>query len=315
MALISVTEGVKKIDYIPRSFYYHDIHALKKNSEEKFVEEDDQKDLFYRAFEKLESLYAEKAIEELSVQIENGDKIYVIPDLVERGNPICFRLILVRTNGFPLVEQEGALNSLTEFIPDEFGLAEITHCVIFPEYGLLGIEYNTSGARVNAIKEYLPRVDCGIKYIYCTPHLKDNVLEKIEDNELSLFQLKVKNTPHMRKYIMDSDFTFLLPIHKMPEGSTYEVAMKHTKRKDRDGFKSPMNKDEIGQFITDCGEDIQKFKISVGSIQGDTVDLLKQKVVYKTGAVRTENKSIDSKAAYKLMISYFNSQLKDTLDR
>lgn len=312
MALISgpveTTTG-----YVQRSFYYYDIYTLEKKNE-KFVQQDDQEERFYKAFEELESLYVKKELEKLSVPIDNGDRLYIIPDEIERGKPIQYRLVLVRTNGFPLVEQNGALNSLTDFIQNDFGLAEITHCVIFPDSGILGSEYNHAGARATAIKEYLPRVTQEIEYIYCTPHLRDDILKKIEEvDELSLFQLKVKNTPEMKKYIMGCQSAFFLPFVGMPESSTYEVTMKRGAGKSRKGFKSPMSKKEIEDFISNCGDDINVFKISVGDIQKDAVDLIRQKVVYRSAVIRTANKSIDSQYAYNIIINYFNNKLKMTL--
>ena len=313
MALIPESEEAK-IEYVQRSFYYYDIRALQKNSEGKFVEEENQKERFYRTFEELHDLYIKDGLEGLSVQIDNGDRLYIIPDVVERGKPIQYRLVLVRTNAFPLVEENGTLNSLTDYIENDFGLAEITHGVIFPDYGILGSEYNHAGARATAIKEYLPRIIEAIGYIYCTPHFREDFLKQLEDvKELSLFQLKIKNTPNMKKYIMECGSTFFLPFKEMPESSTYEVTMKRGVGKKRKGFKSPLSKKEIEEFITNCGDDINTFKISVGDIQKDAVDLLRQKVVYRTGVARTANKCIDSNYVYRILIGYFNNALINTL--
>ena len=312
MALIPETLQETKNETIPRSFYYYDIKPFKKDDSENLVEIKDSEDVFYNTFERIDELLRKNDLDNVSINLNSGDTIFVIPDEIERGAPIKFRIVLVRKNGFPLVEKEGALRSLTAFIDDDFGLAEITHCVIFPDCGILGAEYNHSGARATAIKQYLPRVSIEIAYMYCTPHIQKDMLKYIIDNkELSLFQLEVKNTLAMKEYIANNTSIFLLPFLGIPSVGKYEIVLKQEKKNKR--FESPMKKDEMKQFIESCRDDIVSFKVSQEECMKDAVNLLGQKVVHKTGVLRTKNKSIDKKAAYKIIVDYFNDSLKDTL--
>jgi hypothetical protein len=314
MAQTSKSANGTLTDCILRSFYYYYIKALKKNSDGKLVEEEDQQECFYKAFENINALFINKKFEKLTIGITNGDRIHVIPDEVKRGNYIQFRLVLVRTNALPLVEQGGELAALTDYISDEFGLAEITHCVIFPEFGIMGTEYNNSGARATAMKEYLPKVVQDIEYLYCVPHLNQDVFKQLVDEKgLTLFQLEVRNTPFMKQYIAESQSVFRLLFSGFPESDTYEVTLKRRPGKNKKGFTSPMSTDDMKDLIRNCDEDINKFKISQGSIQKDAIDLLGQKVVYKTEVIRTANKHVDSLDAYRILTDYFNEKVKGTL--
>lgn len=316
MAYISESTNDAKKETVQRNFYYYDIMPLKKNKEGRFEEESNKEETVYNAFEHIYSLFSGNGQEELIVDIDNGDRVYVIPDEVRRGAPIKFRIVLVRTNGFPLVEQGGELLSLTQFIESEFGLAEITHCVIFPEYGILGAEYNNSGARATVLREYIPRVTQDIEYLYCVPHIKQDVFEKIiKEKGLSLFQLEIKNTPETKCYIAETHSTFLFPFVRIPDNDTYEIVIKRKIGKKKKGFECPISISEMKALIQNCGADIRKFKISQGSIQNDAVDLLKQKVVHKSTVTRTSNKNIDSEDAYRILVNFFNQELKESLNK
>lgn len=314
MAQISESVNETIADSILRSFYYYDIKSLKKNSDEKLVVEDDQLERFYQAFEYISALFSNKEYEKLTLNTKNGDRIYVIPDEVKRGSPIKFRLVLVRMDALPLVQQGGELASLTDYISDEFGLAEITHCVLFPDDGILGAEYNHSGARATAIKEYLPSAVQDIEYIYCVPHLNQDIFKQlVEEKELTLFQLEIKNTPAMKTYIADSQSAFKLLFAGFPDSDTYEITIKRRTGKKKKGFMSPMSTDEMRDFIRNCDDDINKFRVSQGAIQRDAIDLLGQKVVCKTEVIRTANKHVDRNDAYRIIITFFNEKVKGLL--
>ena len=147
---------------VQRNFYYYDIYLM-KHINDNLTKIDNQEEIFYEIFEHI--LKIQKKIEkgaldpdEIAVSIDNGDKIYILVDKNVRGCPIEFRLVLCRADALPLVENNGLLNFLADYLPKNFTLAEITHCVIFPQYNIMGAEYNFSGARPTAIKPYLPRL-------------------------------------------------------------------------------------------------------------------------------------------------------------
>lgn len=193
-----------KKDTVTRSFYYYDIILLKYKFKN-LVRIDNQEANFYKIFNQIKNIQKEikngtTSSDKIEVNIDNGDKIYIIVDYIEKDKPIEFRLVLCRADALPLVENKGILNFLTDYLPKNFTLAEITHCVIFPDCGIMGAEYNFSGARPTAIREYLPKFSPEIDYVYCANKLDDKVITKLRKNEkLSLFELSIKNNPEVMK--------------------------------------------------------------------------------------------------------------------
>lgn len=289
---------------IRRNFYYYDFRLLKKDQDGNCKEAEDNEKAIYSAFVKIEDNNADSII-----KYGSDERLYIIPDLVKRDEPIRFRFVLGRTEGLPMVEQEGILTDLSEHIDSDFALAEITHCVLFPNTGILSAEYNYTGARVTALKEYFPAIDKNVDDVYCAARFQSDVLEQLEKNKrFSLFQLSVKNTSAIKKYIIENKPAILLPFTKINDTDTFEVTIKRRKGKSKDGFVSPMTFDEASELIDTCYEDINKFKVSQGSLSSDAVDLLKQRVVCRTYVNLTGNKMVDSECAYRKMINFYNEK-------
>lgn len=300
---------------VMRSFYYYDISLL-KNDKGKPVKISNQEDLFYKIFNDIKKI--QKRINkgtansnEIEVNIYNGDKIYILVDNCDKNKPIEFRLILCRVDALPLVERNGILNFLSDYLPKNFTLAEITHCIIFPEYGIMGAEYNFSGARATAIKAYLPKITSIVDYVYCANKLDDKVLRKLKKNEkLSLFELSIKNGSEAMKKLMNEKSIFTLPFAQINDVDTYEITLKRKKTKTHQGFDSPIPFNEIDSFIQEYREDIKSFKISQGSVQKDKIDLLSDKLVKKCEMARTENKTIVSEDAYNIIKNFYDLTVK-----
>lgn len=300
---------------VVRSFFYYDISLL-KNDRGNPVKISNQEKIFYNIFKDIENI--QKRIntgiaksDEIEVNIDNGDKIYILVDNCTVNQPIEFRLILCRADALPLVESKGILKFLSDYLPKNFTLAEITHCVIFPEYGIMGAEYNFSGARATAIKAYLPKISSAIDYVYCANKLDDKALGKLKKNEkLSLFELSIKNGSEAMKKLMNEKSIFTLPFAQINDVDTYEITLKRKKTKMHQGFESPIPFNEIDSFIQEYREDIKSFKISQGSVQKDKIDLLSDKLVKKCEMARTENKTIVSEDAYNIIKNFYDSTVK-----
>lgn len=304
---------------VRRNFYYYNIKPMTYNSDGKLVEVSDSSTVFYETFEKILELCneiktGEKLPDNLGRVVENGGKLYVLVDKVVRNEPIEFRLVLCRTDALPYVENQGLLEFLTKYLPQNFSLAEITHCVIFPQYNILGAEFNFSGARVASIKEYLPAVYSKIEHVYCTPRLNDTVLRKLRKNEdLSLFRMVLKNNSNAMREMMEEKSIFRLPFAGIKEVETFEIVFKSRKGKRTKGFKSPIPLDQIDDFIQRNRDDLKTFIISQKSVQNDAVDLLHDKFVCKADVTKTANKMIDSRSAYHIIEKFFDTDVMETI--
>lgn len=298
-----------------RSFYYYDL-LLMKNQNSKYIKIEDQEKSFYDIFKTIKGKQDKikngvSKSEELEVSIDNGDKIYVIVDRIEDNCPIEFRLVLCRANALPLVENNGLLNFLTDYLPKDFTLAEITHCIIFPKYNIMGAEYNFSGARATAIKAYLPIIYPKVDHVYCANKIDEKVIDKLKKGEtFSLFSLSIKNDSEAMSELMNKRSIFQLPFVNIPDVDVFEITLKRRKSKLHEGFDSPIPIDEIDNFIRDYREDIRGFKVSQGTIQNDCIDLLYDKLVKVCEVTKTVNKTIDSKAAYRIIEDFFNSTVR-----
>ena len=123
-----------KKDTVTRSFYYYDISLLKYKFKN-LVRIDNQEANFYKIFNQIKNIQKEikngtTSSDKIEVNIDNGDKIYIIVDYIEKDKPIEFRLVLCRADALPLVENKGILNFLTDYLPKNFTLAAIV--VVFP---------------------------------------------------------------------------------------------------------------------------------------------------------------------------------------
>lgn len=309
----------KKQGKVPRSFYYYDLKLLKFDNNNKLNVVENHTGMYYEIFKYIEKVgeKIQKGSEDsqkIEVQVENGDKVYIIVDLVEEGKPIEFRLVLCRSDALPYVENNGLLDFLTKYLPKDFSLAEITHCVVFPEYNIMGAEFNFSGARATAIKAYLPRVFENIDYVYCAHRLNSKVLERLRKGErLSLFQMAVRNNSEAMKYLMQLKSIFTLPFSSIPDVDTFEVTLKRRKSKKTPGFECPIPLEEMDEFIRNYRDDIKLLKVSQGAIQNDAIDLLHDKLVKVSSVTKTINRTIDSKQAYHEIKTFFDTDIRQSI--
>lgn len=306
----------KQKSKVPRNFYYYDLSLLNFDSNGSLHKVKDSVKMYYEIFQYIINLRREiekgnEKQEKLEVSIDSGDKVYIIVDKAEEKKPIEFRLVLCRSDALPYVESNGLLDFLTKYLPENFSLAEITHCVIFPEYNIMGAEFNFSGARATSIKAYLPRVYNKIDYVYCANRLNSKAIEKLRKGEgFSLFQIGIRNDSQAMQYLMEEKSIFSLPFYKIPEVDTFEIMLKRRKGKKSAGFDSPIPIELMDDFIKNYRDDIKSFKVSQGAIQNDAVDLLHDKLVKTSSVTKTVNKTIDSKEAYHEIKTFFDAVVR-----
>lgn len=268
-------------------------------------------------------LIEEKNCKKIEVETENGDKLYVIVDGIYddheneyKHGEIDFRIVLCRNDALPYVESEGVLKFLSDYLPHDFSLAEITHCIIFIDKGVMGAEFNYAGARPSSIAEYLMAISKNIDYAKCIGLINNYAFEKVKSGkEYSYFELSVKNTPHMRKELLKQQGVFSALIHQVVDVDEYAILLKRRITKKKKGFNAPMTTEEMKKFIMEYRDNIGKFKISQGAYK-DAIDLLNDKLVCTSElTVKTENKMIDSGEAYREIQSFYYSDVKTYLER
>ena len=211
----------------------------------------------------------------------------------------------------PYIEQGGQLTNIGSVIEGDFNIAEITHCVLFTKYGVMGAEFNFNGARPSAISFYLPNFDQKIAHFSCKGKMRKDAFEKLIDNgEYSLFELGVKNSPEMRRILRDDMGMIQAFTQDIPDVDVYEVVLKRRKTSKKKGFQLPIEIEKMKDFVDNNREQIQKFRVSQGTYK-DSIDLLSDKLVCKSEFVLTENRSIDSESIYGLTENYFDDVVVD----
>lgn len=145
---------------INRSIYYYDVAAFEKlenNSEMTRIK--NQSDTIIKCFETIDQLNQNlsketdrlkriQILQSLEQATINGDKLYILVDNIDKNIGIIrFRIILCRLDALPFIEQSGQLTNIGSIIDGDFNIAEVTHCVMFTRYGIMGAEFNFNGAR------------------------------------------------------------------------------------------------------------------------------------------------------------------------
>lgn len=315
----------KKKGKIERSIHFYDVtmQRLGTGKEEAFVNYKNQEQKAISIFEYFreidKAIKKEKSktkklelLEKIEYKTENGDKLYVKVDKIDKNAKyIEFRLVLCRPDAFPYIEKEGELESIVGVVKGDFNIAEVTHCVIFYEKGIMGGEYNFSGARPSAIAAYVNSRCDKVQKFTCTPKMNSDVYRKIaDDKEYSLFQLKVKNTPTMKVLLRDKMGFIGSTIDEIDELDSYEIILRRRTGRRKAGFQALMKKNEIRDFIEKNSEDIDKFRINQG-IYNDPVNLLSDRIVTKKEFVMTKQKTIDSVSMYEAIENFYESSVKE----
>lgn len=294
---------------VQRSLYYYDLYALRKN--EKTNE-------FKRSYRIIKDFLVElkqkqqdaKDYSEFLKHGRNGDSIFVIIDTIEK-NYIEFRIVLCRNDALPFIEKDGKLESLGDYIDSDQSIAEITHCVYFPEYGIMGAEYNFSGSRPTAIADYLYQCEAPADIFTCRPKLNFDAYSKIiEGEEFSLFDFAVKSDSDAYNKMLSKKTVFKAIRSEIPDTDVIEVVLRKRKTKKNKfaGFSSPFSMSETKELLENYRDDIKRFNVSQGAIS-DKIDLLSDKFVNKVTMVRTTNRTIDSKEMYKEIRKFFESSV------
>lgn len=297
---------------VSRSFYYYDIELFNHNCVTNTVGPvADFKKTATDIFTKINTLDHLDAFpyddNTLIYKTQSGDFLFVLVDKIGEET-IEIRLVLSRKNELPYVDKNGELKPLIEFLPSmDAGLAEITHLVIFTEYGVVGAEYNYYGPRPSAISYYIQNKYPDIVKVDMDPKVNKDVLQKLRDEaELSLFSLKVKPHSRLLAEIMNTE-QLLTATDPDLNIDDVQIVMKRRITKKKSGFKNPFSKQRLSEALTSNEREEIDGLIIKEKIHADYIDLLSDKLVFKKSLVPIENsRTIKKEDAYNIITQNFN---------
>lgn len=303
---------------VKRSLYYYDfvwnIYDETKNS---YISVKRKEERFTNFLEKFHFAKNQTVGRKYILSTEKGDNLFVITDKIT-DEFICFRIVLCKTNALPLIEEDGNLEDLEDYINKKQNIAEITHCVYFKDSSIVGAEFNFSGARMSSLNWYIPRIlhiDGDVDNLYdikFTPRLHDKSYERLAKNEtLTLFDMCFRPDTEAYKNVLANKSLFRGAVSSVPDAEVIEITVKRRKSKKNKytGMNDILDPDEIKDIVTKYRDDVSKLYISQGSYS-DGVDLLADKLVTKADIIRTQRRTIDSKDAYKKIRQFYEEEVK-----
>lgn len=295
-------------DSIQRSLYYYEFFSFSQR--EGGLKKDKSSKGLINFFHKL---YEEQKIAEnyrdFIVQVQQGEEFIVVES--ETEDIVKLKLVLCRENALPFVENAGKLENLETYIDTDKNIAEVTHCIFFKKYGILGAEYNFSGARATSIPGYVSKRTQGNVYTQCHPKINFDTYSKlIEGETFSLFDFTVKTDSEAYVNMLAKKSIFSAIQKTVPESDTMEIVLRKRKtRKNKQcGFDIPFTFEELKDLIGIYREDVVKLSVSQGKMS-DSIDLLADKFVGKVSIAKTKNRVIDSKEMYESIVDFFNKEV------
>nr|WP_288828507.1 hypothetical protein [uncultured Clostridium sp.] len=307
-----------KEEGIDRKIYYYDFTAFTETNLKTGVNATEQEIVLKKGFQHIKKVNErienckndderQTILKEIAFPTLAGDNIYIIvDDIPEKGN-IKFKIVLCRLNALPYIEKNGKLSNMMSEVKGDFNVAEITHCVLFPDRSIMGAEFNFNGARPSSVVTYLPKVFPEIMAVSCNGKVRNDIFERlIDDKGYSLFELGVRNTDEMRVLLRDQMGIFGAFFNQIDDFDTYEVLIKRRITKKKEGFRIPVSIEELRSIVNNHREDIKNFKVSQGAYI-DSIDLLSDKLICKSVFAVTDNKVIDSHEMYATIINYHDS--------
>ncbi len=302
---------------VKRSLYYYDLiwkRLDRKNA--KFVTVKNLSTRFSDFIDGFSLKKGKRVNKDYILKTEKGDEIFIIKDS-DKKEYVEFRIVLCKTNALPLIESDGTLEELEEYISSSQNIAELTHCVFFKKTCIIGAEFNFSGARVSALSWYMKKIlfnngDQETYTLKVEPKINNDAYKSLDKNEtFTLFEIAFKPDSDVSRDIFSNKSIFNGLISGMLDSDVVEVVLKRKKNKKNKfiGLNNVLSADEIKFIIEQYRDDMKKFKLSQGSYS-DKVDLLADKLVGRVDIIKTTKRTISSKDAYKKITNFYNEQIK-----
>lgn len=291
---------------VSRKIYYYDIECFNVNNDSRNLEEiANPQRILKETFENYKEIYENiETRHKLSYEQMNGNKLFIIVDEIN-SDRVNFRAVLSRIDLLPFVEKDGNLEKLSNYIDDDQNIAELTHCILYLQTNILGIEMNHSGAKANAIINYINHKS-NIDFIECTIKLeKDQYKKLIEDKKFTLFKIALKANSKAMDDILSKKTVFTNMRSYGVDTLELQLKCKHTKN-NTEGMDIPLSIDEMKKLSSDYVEDLETLKVSQGRIVNDCIDLLADKLVSVTEYYSSEERSIISAKVYDSINKSYN---------
>ena len=295
-------------DSIQRSLYYYELFSFTQGSDGLKIDKSSKAIIcfFHKLYENQEIVETYK---DFVVHMQQGEEFIIVED--ETEDIVKLKIVLCRENALPFVENNGKLENLETYIDSDKNIAEVTHCIFFKKYGILGAEYNFSGARVTSIPEYISKRTDGNMYTQCHPKVNYDTYRKlIEGESFSLFDFAVKTNSEAYTCMLSQKSIFRVLQATVPESDTIEIVIRKrkTKKNKQSGFDSPFTFDELKDLIGIYRDDIVRFNVSQGRMS-DSTNLLSDKFVGKVYVAKTKDRVIDSEGIYLEIVNFFNTEV------
>lgn len=306
-----------KEQQVKRSLYYYDL-VWKVFDEERgeYKAVRNKKVKFENFLAKFNLQEGEKLNGKYIILTEKGDSVFIITDNIY-DDYIEFRIVLSKNNALPLVETGGNLKELEEFIGEKQNIAEITHCVFFKKTGILGGEFNFSGARVSVLNWYMPRVlakdgdDQKLYEVKLVSKINNDAYKKLDrEKGFTLFSMSFKPDSELYREVLSKTTIFSSAALSAPDAEIIEITMKKRKKnkKDYQRMSPVLTREQIQQIIKEYRDDVDKFYVSQETYS-DGVDLLTDKLVTKVDIVRTKKRTIDSQDIYQKIKNFYKEEI------
>lgn len=304
-----------RTDQIKRSLYYYEwlTHSYNRLTDSMCIDKTSEKITTF-----LTDIYEKQLnntnYKDFIVTTLQGDEFLIVDSKDDKE--IRFRIVLCRGNALPYIEKAGELKKLSEVIANDQNIAEVTHCVFFIKYGILGAEFNFNGARATTVAYYMDKVSESYSMPVCRAKLNLDVYSKlIKDESFSLFDFSVRTNSEAYNKVLADKSVFSALQRSAPESDTIEVIIKRRKtlKNNRTGFSLPISFEEIKDLLTNYHADVKRFNVSQGKMD-DAVDLLADKFVGRIMLAKTSDRAIDSEEMYRAISNYFLSNVETSCE-